>query len=286
MNFKDRKEKFYNRFGIIEKISENDAKEKFKVGMKNILENIDHNTSEDEVKKFCCWFGFEIHWQYTKNQVHNYKYGYNLLNCILKEDEWPIYLHKIESLFLLKIDKISRSYKKELFINVNEVFECSTLPIKIIESKGEYTIFPSGCDFLDDGLVIKILKFLNDKSHSHFLTALNFYSKNNRDSYIKSAESLRRSIEEYLRFLFNNNKGLAANIKELGAQLKILNKQNEIKNIFFNFFDHLDKFYNDNSKHNDGVIDKSECELIIYQTGLLYKYLDGIKNQLGGQISK
>jgi len=154
------------------------------------------------------------------------------------------------------------------------------LTITLMKSHGEYIIYPVGSAFLDNELVVNPLKFLNTASHNHFISGLKFYANKNKDDYINAAESMRRTLEEFLRFIFNNKKGLKENISLAGKTLKELEKQNEIKSIFHNFMDYLDKFYNENSKHKDGEIGEAECELIILQTGLLLKYLDNIKPQI------
>lgn len=281
MNFNEGKEKFYNRFGIENIVTEEKERKKFRIGLKNILMELDAKIEEDQIKRFCTWFGFEIQWKYT--QVPNIKFGYNIANCIINEEEWVIYLHKIESLFLLSIpyDRLrKKDYKRELFVQVQEVFLSTTLPIQLVESNGEYFIFPSGSCLLDDEVIIKTLKFLDPRSHNHFILGLKSYSNKNRNDYIKAAENMRRTLEEYLRYFFKNDKGLEQNIKIVGQSLKMINKPNELKTIFHKFLEYMDKLFNEHSKHNDGNIGEAECEYIILKTGLILKYLDKIKFEI------
>lgn len=281
MDYKESMEKFYERFGIQNNATEDEEKEKFRIGIKNVLDGIDSKINENEIKRFCSWFGFETKWEYTKNRVNNFKYGHNLINCIFNEENWVRYLHKIEALFLLPMsNELYPYHKNDLFTKVKEIFDNSYLSIGFLNSKGKYLVYPTGTKFLDDELVIKTLKFLNIESHNHFIQALKSYSEKNPSAYIKAAESMRRALEEYLRHIFDNTKGLQGNIAEIGAKLKNLNKQKQLKDIINNYFHYLDNFFNENSKHNDGDINEAECELIILQTGLLMKYLDKIRDEL------
>lgn len=117
------------------------------------------------------------------------------------------------------------------------------------------------------------LSFLNKESTDHFVQALQFYQTK---KHVKSAESLRRSLEEFLRNKLQNFKGLSANIKELQTKLKVDGRDAQVKNIIGSIFKYLDQYFNKNSKHNDGDIDDSENEFLIYQVGLLMRYLNNV----------
>ena len=94
------------------------------------------------------------------------------------------------------------------------------------------------------------------------------------DKFIKSAESLRRSLEEFLRYKLKNNAGLKANITNLQNKLKQDKRDSIIRNIIGTVFTKLDEYFNENSKHNDGDIDETEIEYLIYQTGVLMRYVN------------
>jgi len=51
-----------------------------------------------------------------------------------------------------------------------------------------------------------------------------------------------------------------------------------IRNIIFQIFKLLDRYFNENSKHQDGAINEAENEYLIYQTGLLLRYVDKVVN--------
>lgn len=121
------------------------------------------------------------------------------------------------------------------------------------------------------------LSFLNEKSNKHFEDALKFCKNKNP---IKSAESLRRSLEEFLRYKLKNKAGLTENLRSFQKKLKAVSTP-EIRNIIFTVFNHLDEYFNEHSKHGDRNIEELENEFLIYQTGLLLRYINEItpKNQ-------
>lgn len=273
MNFSERREKFFERFGISFSVSEEDAIQFLKSGVENSLEKIDRKLSEEQIRKYCNQFGFPATFRNGPDGRYSEE---SIFKCITEEKNFYIYLFKLESLFYCDFDK---AYSKSSFhMEVSDIFKNSTLDLLFVKSKTDYFIMPSGSAFLDEEIIIKTLKFLNEDSHKHYIDALKSYAQKNSDAYIKSAESVRRALEEYLKFVFSNTRGLQGNIKLLDDKLKSIGKPNEIKSICHKFFDIMDKFFNDNTKHNDGDISEAECELIILQAGVLLKYIDKIKN--------
>lgn len=273
MKFKEREEKFYDRFGIENSITEIAVLENFRVGVNNFLADIDYKIPEEEIIRYCSFFGFEV-----ERMTHSGELDENIYKCISLEPKWFVFLHKLQELFYLKFN--NDALKRQFFFKIKELVNSSKLSIDLIQSKGEYIIYPLGSSFLDNELIVAPLKFLDGNSHKHFIEGLKSYSSKNKNDYIKAAESMRRTLEEYLRVVFMNDKGLKENIGLVGKTLKNLEKQSEIRSLFHSFLDYLDRFYNDNSKHQDGEIGGAECELIILQTGLLVKYLDKIKSDL------
>ena len=154
--------------------------------------------------------------------------------------------------------------------DVEEAIELSDINVSIKKSKNGIVLYPKGEKKLDDELVNTTLSFLNKESNKHFEDALKFYQIKKP---VKSAESLRRSLEEFLRYKLQNQKGLKENINIL--QKDIRNGSNlEVRNIIFQTCDYLDKYFNEHSKHRDGKIDEAENEFLIYQTGLLMRYIN------------
>ncbi len=86
---------------------------------------------------------------------------------------------------------------------------------------------------LDNDLVKKVFSFLDDKSSDKFKEALVFYAGK---KHIQSAESVRRSIEEFLKFKLNNLKSFENNLKELCLIFKGKNVDAQIRNIIIKNF--------------------------------------------------
>ena len=129
---------------------------------------------------------------------------------------------------------------------------------------------------LDEELINKTLLFLNKESNKYFEDSLRFCQNNNP---VKSAESLRRSLEEFLRYTMKNTSELIENIKNLQKKLKENNSPSETRNIIFTVFNHLDKYFNEHSRHGDRDINESENEFLIYQTSLLLRYINKVTSQ-------
>lgn len=163
-------------------------------------------------------------------------------------------------------------YSKSIILKkIIEAINLSDINVSIAVLKEEIILYPKGEKVLDKELVELPLSFLDEKSAEHFTQGLQFYQ--NR-KFIKSAESLRRSIEEFLKFKLNNKKGLQSNIIELQKILKTKDLNVQIRNIISQVFTLMDQYFNENSKHNDGDINEKENEFLIYQIGLLMRYIN------------
>ncbi|KTD33928.1 hypothetical protein Lnau_2072 [Legionella nautarum] len=168
MEFKERREQFFNRFGIEYSISKDEAIVFLKNGIKNSLENIDMELSEEQIRNYCNQFGYSVAFDYGPEG----KYGHNIFKCITEEGNFHVYLFKLESLFNCNFSHNfhgnKRSFvKEELYKEIKNVFINSTLDLLFINSNQDYLIMPSGSKFLDEEIVTKTLKFLNKSAHSH-----------------------------------------------------------------------------------------------------------------------
>lgn len=266
MNFKDRKEAFYSRFGVeIEPSDPLDLEKQFRSSILNYIDDVDFALKIDEVRYFCGLFGARA----TFGEGPHGEYGKNVKKLFVEEKNFTQFLLKLEALISFTCCKSPAILTRSFSNNIETVFKNTELPIRINISRKECVIYPEGCAFLDGELIIKTIKFLNDKSHDHFIKALKEYMNHN---YIKSAEHSRRSLEEYLRFKLQNTKGLQQNIQEL-CKSKKDQSLSEIRNTFTNVADCLDKLFNSHSKHNDGKINENECEYIIYQVAVIMRYI-------------
>lgn len=275
MNLKERMDQFNKRWNITSADSHQEALNKFKTRILNIFKDVDQHVTEESVTTFCQYFGVTEEWQ--RGIYGDKEWGTNIIDRLDEENKIVEFYRLIELIFSLDIQTSTgfrgeEKYSRELLIEaVQQAIDFSDVNVAIVVSEGNVILYPRGEKKLDDELVNYVLTFLNDQSNKHFQQALKFYQSNNP---VKSAESLRRSLEEFLRFKLQNTKGLDANIGDLQKKLKEDGRDSQVRNIIFTTFSYLDQYFNDNSKHNDGKIDPSENELLIYQTGLLMRYVN------------
>lgn len=171
------------------------------------------------------------------------------------------------------LHKRTDSTLEKLFYQLSEAIELSNVNLAITSKNGDIIFYPIGETTLDKVLIDEVLSFLNKESQKHFIDALNFYLNFSTKNTVKSAESIRRSLEEFLRFKLQNQKGLKENVDELQKRLKSEKCDPILRNIIFHIFSYLDTYFNENSKHKDGNIDEPENEFLVYQSGLLMRYI-------------
>ena len=275
MNLKDKMDKFNKRWSITSTDSYDDAFNKFKTRILNIFGDIDSHVTEESIRQFCQFYGISEEWEHS--YMGDHKWSKNIINRFIQENNEIEFYKLIEVIFSLDITQAGGyryevTYSKNiLYRKVVEAVELSNVNLSITATDGEVILYPKGEEVLDDELVDSPLSFLNKESAEHFIQALQFYQSK---KHIKSAESLRRTLEEFLRYKLKNTKGLNANITELQTKLKSDGRDSQVRNILGSTFSYLDQYFNENSKHNDGDIDDSENEFLIYQTGLLMRYIN------------
>jgi len=271
---RQKKEDFNKRWEITSE--GNYAKEfvKFKNRIKNILLNVDDHATEEGIIHFCNLIGDkEVEWKYHSQG----KYSTNIIDIFRAEDDEKEFYHLIEYLFLVNFQNTNSfehnfsSHKENYYSKIKEIIEYSTVNVSITKNGDDVILFPKGESLLEEKLVDEGLSFLNSESQSHFIDAIKFYEKTKS---VKSAESLRRAIEEFLRYKLNNSKGLKGNILELQKRMKMDNRDPIIRNVISQVFNYLDQYFNENSKHQDGDIDDVENEYLIYQVGVLMRYIN------------
>jgi virulence-associated protein VagC len=267
-------QKFNKRWSITSVDSYEDSFRKFKVRILNVFKGIDDNVTDESITAFCQYYGI-------KEVLHPLRLearSTNIIDRLNQEEDEKEFYRLIELIFSLDISSTmgyDRRYKysKEILLrSVVGAIELSDVNVSILTKDEEVILYPKGEQILDKFLIDEPFSFLNNESSEHFIQALQFYQSK---KFIKSAESLRRSLEEFLRFKLSNSKGLNANILELQTRLKSLKKDAQVRSMVFSTFSCLDQYFNENSKHNDGNINEVENEFLIYQTGLLMRYLNG-----------
>ncbi len=180
----------------------------------------------------------------------------------------------IKTLGLTRKDwgEISKANVREYyFYKLYEAMELSGLEVSASYSDDEVILFRKWEELLDEELVNNALSFLSWPSNEHFQAALSFHLKKN---WIKVGESIRRTLEEFLRAKLVNKKWLKENLTELSKFLKWAKVPSQTKNIIWQTFSYLDDYFNDHTKHNDGDLDEYDAEFLIYQAGLLMRYID------------
>lgn len=262
---KEKMKGFNQRWKAINDIDPEEEFKKFRVRILNIFGDIDHEISREDISSFCQYF-----WIIEK-RVEDFLWwsgrSYNIINKLSSERQEIELFRIIEIIFSL--DFYYWSHKKEQYITLfKQALEFSTLNVSILHKNWEIILYPAWEEKLDQELVNNVLSFLNWSSDKHFRDALWFYQSK---LYEKTAESLRRCLEEYLRIVLNNSKWLNGNIPEITKKIK-WDSNAKIRNIITQIFSYLDTYFNDNSKHNDWVTEE-DAEFLIYQIALLMRYI-------------
>lgn len=270
MDIKKKLKEFNKRFDFIDNSSYEEELSKFKTRVLNIFTHIDGNISREGIELFCQILGIPM--EYKIN---------NITNALYLENNEKKFYRLLQIIFsflpLKKFGSTTDNYTRERLISkISEAVDLSNINLSITVKNGEVIFFPKGETILDEVLVNEVLSFLNVESQKHFIESLASYLNYSKINAVKSAESIRRSIEEFLRFKLQNKKGLKENISELQKRLKTDKRDSNLRQIIFQIFTYLDKYFNENSKHEDGKIDESENEFLIYQTGLLMRYIHKI----------
>jgi hypothetical protein len=277
MDIKQKLQNFNKRWSIIDDSSHEDEFIKFKKRILNIFSDIDNQVTEESIRLFCQFYGTSEKWEHS--MYRDDKWSKNIINRLNGENDEIEFYKLLEVIFSLSITSLE-GYGREVYSKgsiyeeVCQAIDLSNVNLATTVTKDREIIFyPKGEKKLDNELVNFPLSFLNKESGEHFIQALKSCQSK---EHIKSAESLRRSLEEFLKYKLSNSSGLASNILTLQQQLKLDGRDAQIRNIIFQTFSYLDKYFYDNSKHNDGDIDESENEFLIYQAGLLLRYIDKV----------
>lgn len=268
-------EKFNKRWSVTSVDSYEESFKKFKIRILNIFKEIDDHVKRESITVFCQYYGIVEQWRSAP--LGGSSWSTNIKDRLNEENDEKEFYRLIELIFALDIltsigydhrDTYSRNI---LFHKVTEAIGLSEVNVSIAASDGEIILYPRGEKMLDEELVESPLSFLDPKSSEHFVQALQFYQLK---QHVKSSDSLRRSLEEFLRIKLGNSRGLNTNIKEMQKRLKSDGRDAQVRNIIGATFTYFDKYFDENCKHNDGNIDDSENEFLIYQSGVLMRYIN------------
>lgn len=277
----NKEESFNKRWSIDDESDYDERFKKFKNGVINIFSRVDSILGEKLCEKFCTLNGLEFKIKIFSSLSPGHHT--NIIDALKNESQEKLFYRFIQGIF--DVVKNNHAITKDYynyFEKIKEVAEVSgvNLALTMDDTTLEVILHPKGEKKLDKELIDSVFSFLDEKSNGKFKEALIFYEQK---KHIDSGEKVRRCLEEFLRFKFANRKGLDANIKDLLQ--KISNKDapeekkkklNELRNLIHKNFDYLDKFFNENTKHNDGEIYEAENEYLLYQAAILMRYIDKI----------
>lgn len=277
MDLQTKMENFNKRWNIEDNESNEEKFTKFENRVMNNFEQIDSYISDSSISHFCNALGIKEIW--TEGPFGNV-YGYNIINTLKHEKDFVKYFRTIEIIFSLdfknKNEKKGERQKEILYLLMKKAFAYSNINARLEKIEDEIFVLPVGEKLLDEEIVDHVLSFLDNDALSHFSAALKDYEKNTETDRVGSVDHLRRSLEEQLRKELENHKGLQKNIPELGKKLKSMQVNNDVKNIIVSILNSLDKLFNENSKHKDGIISEPENEYLIYQVALLMRYVHNV----------
>lgn len=277
---------FNKRFNVELETDSVEEFKRFRIRIINKFDGIDRIFDSKSISMFCQILGIEELWEKERRhkrvayrRISDIEYVHvskNIINALKGAEDNYKFLLILQAIFYLPFPNYSSgiSYKDEYLRYLKDAVELSNINVNIKLEGDEVILYPKGEKSFDERLVNDVIQFLVDKSKIHFIEALNFYLSGKQRSFIKAAESLRRSIEEFLRFKLHNSKGLRENIRELQNKLKEKKKDEFIRQIIYSVFNFMDEYFNENSKHKDGDIDENEIEYLIYQSGVLMRYVN------------
>lgn len=275
MDLTERMGKFNKRWSSVSHDSYEESFKKFKTRILNIFKDIDRHVTKKSISLFCQYLGIREIW--NSDPLGYGSWSANIISRLTGENDEIEFYRLIEIIFSLDITSSmgygrEPTFSKEMLVEyVTQAIDFSSVNVAIAFRNDEVMLFRKGEEMLDEQLVNQVISFLNTESNEHFESALKFYQAKNP---IKSAESLRRSLEEFLRYKLNNTLGLNVSITEMQKRLKVDGRDAQIRNIIFSTFSYLDTYFNENSKHHDGDIDDVENEFLIYETGTLLRYIN------------
>lgn len=269
MELKEKMKKFNQRWNVTSDKNYQTEFQDFRIRVLNIFwKEIDKLFQPDSVILFCQFFGISKNYRAIQDHfelISSELAFYRCIEVIFSLDFRP------ENVWIMRSWKEIKILYLHKFI---EALDLSSVNLSVNASMDNGIIniilYPKWEDLLDTEIINKALSFLDENANQHFHDALNFQLAKN---WIKVGESIRRALEEFLKFKLNNDKWLKANITEVGKVLKTSNSPSQTRNIIIQNFSYLDDYFNDHTKHNDWNLDEYDAEFLIYQAGLLMRYI-------------
>ena len=165
------------------------------------------------------------------------------------------------------------------FKSIKDSIEISQVPVQVNGSSAnlrDIVFYPKGARLLDEKLVNDCIDWLDGyskKAKQYFTGALDdFCNKHYRDSIDK----MRVSLETFMRRFLNTRKSLENQKSLLGKYLENKNVPSDTKKAYSVIFNQYTEYQNNVAKHpsrNTPEPTEAETEFIIYQTGLMMRFL-------------
>jgi hypothetical protein len=177
-------------------------------------------------------------------------------------DELQEFIFRLESLFHLQFAKKTL---KQLAAGLEEDIAACGVPVVLARSKGSYLFYPKGAKLLDERVVNADLEWLSD--YPSALTAFENALVQSSDSAKQREvlDSLRVSLENFVRQLLGNRKSLENNKENLLKWMDDHNTNVETRSMMRELFQLYYNYQNNHVKHGDGW-KPAEVDFILYLT--------------------
>ena len=187
--------------------------------------------------------------------------------------------------FLVTIVALANTYfedidvKDDIYSAIKQALTESHIPYEILTDDDGLFFFPKGAEELDKALVSEPLQWLSDypKAQSTYCRALKQYA--NGEHIRDVADNFRKALEEFLQEYLGNKKNLEHNKNEIckylgskGVDAEFCAMLQPLLNTYKNI---NDKY----AKHHD-ALDERLLEFIMYQTGVFFRMIISVKNQV------
>ena len=189
---------------------------------------------------------------------------------------WEFVFH-LESLFHLSL---AAETLEQLATSLRENIEASGAPVVLAHSKGSYIFYPKGVKLLDEHVVNADLEWLSDypKALTAFKNALVQSSDSAKQREV--LDSLRVSLENFVRQLLGNRKSLENNKDALLKWMDDHNTNTETRNMMRELFQFYCNYQNNHVKHGDGW-KPAEVDFILYLTATFIHFLAELGSSTG-----
>lgn len=181
----------------------------------------------------------------------------------------------LESLFHLPFAKRTL---KQLAAGLKEDITTSGAPVVLARSKDTYLFYPKGAKLLDERVVNADLEWMSDypSAHSAFENAL--VQSSDPAKLREVLDSLRVSLENFIRQLLGNRKSLENNKENLLKWMDDHDTNAETRQMIRQLLTFYCEYQNNHVKHGDGW-KPAEVDFILYLTATFIHLLLGSVRQ-------